>query len=102
MHVQSLTRRLTLLHQSLRPMESYAVLRQVNRCLFPYVRISGVNTVLTRTILGGALNRELKRWDSDYSVRACSSVDCSTRRANMSSAFSAGRSSRHEMCHASS
>src|SRR5262245_32389750 len=37
-----------------------------------------------------------------YRVRACSSVDCSTRRANLSSAFSAGRSSRHEMCNASS
>src|SRR5215472_6594138 len=37
-----------------------------------------------------------------YCVRACSSVDCSTRRANLSRAFSAGRSSRHEMCNASS
>ena len=37
-----------------------------------------------------------------YCVRACSSVDCRTRRANLSRAFSAGRSSRHEMCNASS
>src|SRR5215467_1858778 len=37
-----------------------------------------------------------------YCVRACSSVDCSTRRANLSRAFSAGRSSRHEMGNASS
>src|SRR5215475_11730731 len=52
------------------------------------------------------------RWDAQpgtqkvrltaYGVRACSSVDCSTRRANLSSAFSADRSSRHEMCDASS
>ena len=38
-----------------------AVIRQVDRCLFPYVTISGVKTVLTRSILGGALNGEPKR-----------------------------------------
>src|SRR5262249_57869185 len=36
-----------------------------------------------------------------YRVRTCSSVDCSTRQASLSSAFSAGRFSRHEMCNAS-
>ena len=80
-----------------------AVIRQVNRCLFPYATISSVKTVAHEIYL---------RWNTQagtqkvrltaYRVRACSSVDCSTRRANLSSAFSAGRSSRHEMGIASS
>ena len=83
------------------------VIRQVNRCLFPYVTISGLKTVLRRSIFSCSAQPGTQKVTvilglTAYRVRACSSVDCSTRRANLSSAFSAGRSSRHEMCNASS
>src|SRR5262249_2378849 len=40
------------------------------RKAFPYVTISGVKTVLTRSILGGVLNREPKKGETHHLLRA--------------------------------